>query len=168
MRAERKPRDQPLQRRRKRLVFQHKFQMIFLFRVCHRSAGQKHAAQKRHAAAFAHRDFAGHAAPLAHLDAASFQHEGSLASADLDAVGAPPAEPRALERHQLGLHVKNLAQQPERAPGDGVVFRFDGEPLLASAAVDDRTGGADDTAQFRQQTAHAVRLKAAKLLFGLR
>ena len=59
------------------------------------------------------------------------------------------------------------AQQPERAPGDGVVFRFNGEALVAAAAIDDRTGGADDAAQFRQQAADAVRLKAAKLLLRL-
>ncbi len=77
------------------------------------------------------------------------------------------AQPRTLERHQLGLHVENLAQKPERAPGDGVVFRFNGEALVAAAAIDDRTGGADDAAQFRQQAADAVRLKAAKLLLRL-
>ena len=148
-----------MQRRRERLVFEHKFKW-YSFRVGHRAAGQKHAAQERHPAAFAHRDLARHAA-AAHLDSASLQHKGaSLPLISMRYALLPPSRER-LSVTSWGCTSKT-SRRSRNAPGDGVVFRFNGEALVAAAAIDDRTGGADDAAQFCQQAADAVRLKAAK------
>ena len=168
MRIQVKAADQPLQRGGERLVLQRELQVIFLLGIGHGAAGKKHAAQKRHPAALAHGDLPGHAAPLRKLDAAALQHEGGVLALKLDAVGVSPAQARAVQRHQLRLHVKDLLQEPEGAPGDRAVLRLDGKPLLAAAAIDDRARRRDDPAQLRKQAADAVRLKAAELLLGLR
>ena len=91
-----------------------------------------------------------------------------LVAFDLDAVSASPAKARTMVRHQLRRRIEHVAQEPETASCNGVIFRFNRKTLFSAAAQNHAARNGDDAAQFRQKAADAVRLIAAQLLFRFR